>query len=686
MGRGAEPESAPIVIEKAWRGFDGVVFHPLVDFYTIQVSNPSDEPVAGEFWVEIGVASSARSRFQLSPGERKLLRISAPKWRHGADVPRLAPARVQFESEGRRVATEELQLEIPQMLRAVFRSEHWEHGLAQWVVVCGRAPLLERYVCDPGKMAGFARASAATLPVDPFGYLGSRGVLVSFDEFRSSSEAQWTALFEYLRLGGVVVIDGHSDPAEAAQFGPWADVLPLDESHLLRFVSAVLRLGRWNEGTDISILDPASKSRAVPLHVRHVGFGALFLLPEPVGTAGSAALPIDEWQEMLWRIPLSRFPFRVACLDAVAQGVIGRMSSVVCLGAAFVFYVALCSVLAWRSVARRAPRARFARKPLLVAVGLAAAACPLTGHWAKLRPSPAVHSEVSVVAAGSTRGVTLGAVHVASTGRGRHEISVGGGLPRAYPPWRARAEPRVGGGVCLGEGAGDDIVFLANLENPAGGRVLRMGSLKSSRSIIRLREFRLYEIEIDANAIPTRLPLAPIGTEPARYRLDHTMSPWTTASVEWIASCRLPGIIDGRVFEHRDALAYDLDLPEWVPLDDLAIIEVTDTNDVHVRRLGTTMLRRPLAEGRTRITGRLEAPSGSTILEELYEFSSYAPSRIAGYRAPEEYGPSMCFLRVRLRDGMSIGMACESPHLDFGATIESGTRDRVLLVELPRSP
>ncbi len=532
MGRGAEPEGAPIVIEKAWRGFDGVVFDEFVDFYTIQVSNPGGEMIAGEFWAEVAGVRSIRSRFHLSPGERRLLRIPDPEWRYYGRFLRFAPARVLFEVVGRHLATEELELYVAGQsvpLPLVVGSDGSKRGLDRLLIVNEDGTFPERYAGVSGEMERLVRASAAALPVDPYGYLGARGVVLSLDDFRSCSEAQWTALFEYLRLGGVVDFDGHSDPAAPARFGPWAEILPLDGTRRLRFASADLRLGGWSEGEDITIFDSVAERRSVPLHARHVGLGVLFLLPEPLGTAKSSRLPMDAWQEMLRRIPTSRFPFRVAYLDGVAPGWFARSSSIVSVAVSYLLFVALCAVVAWRSFAGRTSRPVRARRWLLAAIALAAAACPLTGLWVTSRPSPAVHGEICVVAAGSTHGVALGTLQLASTGRRRYDISVGGDHPRAHLPRR------------LSE------VYYRYVGQPT---------------------------LVERNVLGRRLPLAPAGTAAARHLLEHRVAPWSTSSFELIASIRLPGAIDGKVARRQSDLEYELDLPEWVALDDLAIVDV----------------------------------------------------------------------------------------------------------------
>ncbi len=631
---GAAAAMAPVVIERAWRGFDGYSFVDNLDFYTIELSNPTAEPVSGELRVQYGESFGPRRRFELSAGAKKILRFGEPAGDALRGFTVASVARIVVQLGEIHIESADLQLlTLPYISSGRARLP----CTGAWLLVTGTAAASGSARTEEigGTLEVAIRAPVETLPPSSSYYTGAHGVVLDFDTLSGCAEVQRSALLDYVRRGGVVVLLGRCEPDVMSATGAWESALGHLGTRRFQHESRVFTLAELVEGADLYYCEWPDGERVPLLHRRSLGAGAVYLpLEPPTGSSIDGAAPwlSMDWSAAMRQIQPSRFPVFVTVPVRVASGILARPSAILGMAAMLLAYAILCGIIAARYVRRAAPRSWRGIASLVATSMLAALAIPWVTHLLNERPSPAVYSEICYYRAGSTSGVAMGRLLVCSSGRRTHVVAISGDALRAFVPARSSDD------------SGDDDSYTAEISEECS--------------------------------------LTPAPGRTGHHRGRVTAAPWSLACLDIVGDCELPEPVGGAITTVRNSIAYELELPAWVDPDRIELIQRTGNGSQTAYTIDsnggpgpwhvTGVLYPDIEVVRRRDTdyGFFSAP------EARFEIASVATSGSRGFVRPGSN--TFYLLRVVPRRGSLFGTSIESEHLRFAGEMTREEYDGLL--------
>ncbi len=418
---GATPASnsadAPIVLEQVHRGFEGHVFAPRVDFYTVVVHNRSTAAVKGTYWIEAFDGRDGEKRsFELSAGARKVLR-----WRITED-PRRWYGRsnfnqVVFKTGSHTVTSQELPLNVP---RRVVRSGPQTHE--QWLLVGEITRLPDGWApTTVGTNRTLAHCLSLALPLSGDAYRGVVLVLLSPRDLEKLEPDQRLALYEFVRLGGSVVLNGRYDAEVMRGLPIWGELLTTENSSRPDDHPTIERV-QLREGS--VAVTGQSESGAVPvLTVRPVGAGSISYLGTRIN--GKRA-PLASTDPKLWgrlddALPRSRGPLLVQAPYGSERN--ADRTSFLYPFAYFALYAGVLGGLLFFYCRRQVARWKFWTILLGAPVGFLAF-IPTLEHTIHRNPSHAEQVEVQYFQSGSSHGLVTSSLSVGSSGRQEHRVTI----------------------------------------------------------------------------------------------------------------------------------------------------------------------------------------------------------------------------------------------------------------------
>ena len=407
------------------RGFGSVVSAAGNDRFTLQLENPSDEDWEGTFWLEVGEARSGIQSFFVSRQSERTVR-----WRRSA-----AGDRALLELPGElvfRIGDRERRIEV-------FPAD------SSWALGGRRASNLRMFLVadlDGGRTREWAHTaeqradsrvvgcSLRALPVTAADYVGIDSVLLCDVDLGSLLPTQRRALFDFVCLGGSLVLCGE-----------YPDLERVPEQDLRRLLEPEARQTvRWHGEEFEQVVLPGGQrlSFTVPLRdelpfasIRRYGPGSVLhcaLDPrrESARWLGEVEADAETVRQLFWSVfqsalPAGSFPITGRCVNW--WDVQLRDSSASVRIVLFLVVYVLVMVLACVVLARK--RVRGAKLWLgagVVTAGIVVLARPVVAKLTDV-PSPSQCIEVCWWTPGGEDAVLASLLTVYSAGREVHEFS-----------------------------------------------------------------------------------------------------------------------------------------------------------------------------------------------------------------------------------------------------------------------
>ena len=404
------PELELVSVE---RGFGGRVFSH-VDFMTVEIENTSAEDVSGEIavrmdgrdlqtWpVEVGAQTTSVVRLQM--------RETQPEW---VDVVVRSP-RGERRAESVAVNYE----------TAFVNSVDQRHTS---VVIAGetdeRARDFESFT--DRNVVHVATCRQIALPESPHFYRGVSIVVLEPGDYARLTPLQRAALYDYVRLGGVLAFSGDLDLATLASLDPWqrwfANATPRQITARAGQYTAL----QFTGGRDVLQL-PGEPAESPLLNVTRVGFGHVGHLAVSLVSPrlpGDVSGSRDFWTALVEAFPDAIYPVSLSQGRETGRHLRDGSSFVVILGYFALYLVALGPVL-MLGFRKRERRRRIWPYVAIVTV-LFTAGTPLVNAYLHTMPSSAIWREVIALNEHGLNSAS-GVLHLRSAGRQQHSISLSG--------------------------------------------------------------------------------------------------------------------------------------------------------------------------------------------------------------------------------------------------------------------
>ncbi len=443
------------------RGFGRALFQGETDFITLVLKNRESEDVSGELWLAFDGEESERAEFEVPQGTTPRSLDGPPRdlrWRRPRsarnDILTELPTVLQIESDGRkaRFSIDPPSVSLPQGRR---------RGGAAFVLV-GEKPAQSKTWAEElgnlskGRPPELVNAKALFLPEYATDYDGVSTVVLRPADLATCTALQQSALYDFVRLGGVIIFSG---PLNASRFeagSAWREIFDEATERRESHDGYEVIFFEWESGTTHSTKFDVEKLRLrLPIvHDYPVGFGTIrysgidFVEPAlPSEITGQRLF----WQGIFASQPHGCFPVAVS----VSRFVDRQLESYSAIGAIFALFVTYALVLfAVLFFGFRGKKNAGRRWVAIVVISVIfVALVPPVGIIVDSGTTQASLREISYYRADSSSGVALGHLHVRSSGKQGHvarldadrlsAYRIGPGLASSRRNWGPWWQPRL---------------------------------------------------------------------------------------------------------------------------------------------------------------------------------------------------------------------------------------------------
>jgi hypothetical protein len=260
------------------------------------------------------------------------------------------------------------------------------------------------------------------------------GVVTDTDALAQCSREQRDALARYIHLGGFLLVSGKLAELRLSEDEALRPLLRTRESRTVESWSRVFHLERLEDGEVAFVVEDENGQDIVLAHTRHFGFGAIthasfsLIKPQlPQHLESSATF----WSEFHGSIPTGRYPFvsrpvlhnlRYLSDPSMLFALLGFL-------VAYILVLGLGLLFAFRRKTRT-PKSKWIYITACPVVFLCCA--PLVNSIFHARPSYARLQEVVYFGPDARDGIVSSHLHLVSSGRQRHSMTIEGASVRAF--------------------------------------------------------------------------------------------------------------------------------------------------------------------------------------------------------------------------------------------------------------